>query len=96
MLGAAPDDAALHQEVASPNDDFGHQAHRVLASAVKAFRGEPVQKVFRSVALHNAGCSQEVAQQLLRVFAATSADGEIRAQRRTIELFAENAVNTWP
>jgi thioredoxin-like negative regulator of GroEL len=72
------------------------QAYEVLSSAVEAYPDEPVLKAFLAMALHNVGRGQAAVELLLGVVADTSADREVRAYRRAIELYAQDLDRTWP
>jgi tetratricopeptide (TPR) repeat protein len=72
------------------------QACEVLSRAVEAYPDEPVLKVFLAMALHNVGRGKTAVELLLGVVADNSADGEIRAYRRAIELYARDVDRIWP
>lgn len=71
------------------------EAHEVLAQGVAEFPDAAEIQVFLAMALHNLGRGKEALELALRLLAANSADAEIRAYRRAIELYAQDLDRAW-
>lgn len=72
------------------------QALATFDEGVRRFPDALDLKVFRAMALYNAGQGKVAVETLLRVVAQTTGDVELARYRRAIELYAEDIDRKWP
>jgi tetratricopeptide (TPR) repeat protein len=71
------------------------EALGTLDEGVRRFPDALELRVFRAMALYNAGRAKEAVESLLRVVAETTSDAELASYRRAIELYAEDIDRKW-
>jgi tetratricopeptide (TPR) repeat protein len=72
------------------------QALATLDEGLCRFPGALDLKVFRAMALYNAGQGKEAVETLLRVVVQSTSDVELAKYRRAIELYADDIDRKWP
>ena len=71
------------------------EALTTLDEGVRRFPKALELRVFRAMALYNAGRAKEAVEVLLRVVAQAASDTELASYRRAIELYAEDIDRKW-
>jgi tetratricopeptide (TPR) repeat protein len=71
------------------------EALTILDEGARRFPGALELRVFRAMALYNAGRFKESVEVLLRVIVQGASDAEIASYRRAIELYAEDIDRKW-
>jgi tetratricopeptide (TPR) repeat protein len=71
------------------------EALTVLDDGVRQFPDALELRVFRAMALYNAGRAKEAVEVLLRVVAQATSDADVSSYRRAIELYAEDIERKW-
>ena len=71
------------------------QALATLNEGVRRFPEALELKVFRAMALYNAGQGKEAVETLLRAVVQATSDVELAKYRRAIELYSEDLDRTW-
>ena len=66
-----------------------------LDEGVRRFPDALELRVFRAMALYNAGRAKEAVEALLRVVAQATSDADVASYRRAIELYAEDIDRKW-